>query len=340
VSFTCSDGQSGIAAGACPPSQSISGEGITSVSGSVVDKAGHQTSISTTVRIDRSDPRPSRWRTIIAESELPLDHAAVFNGCVVAKHIDNLNARISICDLDGRPLSSVDLGNLSRVWFGRNRREDNHLLLEVADHQRPNRIERLELATGKTSLLRASAAKHDLSDVVVRQVFVTSRDGTRVPMTLIHRPGITLDGDNRTLLYAYGGFGISLWPSYSERAAASALTAGLEASRERERRLELRLAEMERRISASRLLIRRAAWMRDAGKPFSRQAAMAKLYATEAATWVTHQAIQIHGGYGYVKEFAVERYYRDARVMEIYEGTSEIQRLVIARSLLKDGVKV
>jgi prolyl oligopeptidase len=172
------------------------------------------------VRIDRSDPRPSRWRTIIAESELPLDHAAVFNGCVVAKHIDNLNARISICDLDGRPLSSVDLGNLSRVWFGRNRREDNHLLLEVADHQRPSRIERLELATGKTSLLRASAAKHDLSDVVVRQVFVTSRDGTRVPMTLIHRPGITLDGDNRTLLYAYGGFGISLWPSYSERVAA------------------------------------------------------------------------------------------------------------------------
>jgi alkylation response protein AidB-like acyl-CoA dehydrogenase len=55
---------------------------------------------------------------------------------------------------------------------------------------------------------------------------------------------------------------------------------------------------------------------------------------------VTHQAIQVHGGYGYVKEYAVERYYRDARVMEIYEGTSEIQRLVIARSLLKDGVKV
>ena len=67
---------------------------------------------------------------------------------------------------------------------------------------------------------------------------------------------------------------------------------------------------------------------------------MAKLYASEAATWVTHQAIQVHGGYGYVKEYPVERYYRDARVMEIYEGTSEIQRLVIARSLLKDGVKV
>jgi alkylation response protein AidB-like acyl-CoA dehydrogenase len=97
---------------------------------------------------------------------------------------------------------------------------------------------------------------------------------------------------------------------------------------------------MERRIQASRLLIRRAAWLRDAERPFAREAAMAKLYATEACTWVTHQAIQIHGGYGYVKEYAVERYYRDARVMEIYEGANEIQRLVIARSLLKDGVLV
>jgi alkylation response protein AidB-like acyl-CoA dehydrogenase len=104
--------------------------------------------------------------------------------------------------------------------------------------------------------------------------------------------------------------------------------------------IQFKLAEMERRIQCSRLLIRRAAWLRDTQRPFGREAAMAKLYATEAATWVTHQAIQIHGGYGYVKEYAVERYYRDARIMEIYEGASEIQRLVIARSLLKDGVGV
>jgi alkylation response protein AidB-like acyl-CoA dehydrogenase len=104
--------------------------------------------------------------------------------------------------------------------------------------------------------------------------------------------------------------------------------------------IQFKLAEMERRVQASHLLIQRAAWMRDTGQAFGRASAMAKLYATEAATWVTHQAIQIHGGYGYVKEYAVERYYRDARIMEIYEGTSEIQRLVIARSLLKDGVKV
>ena len=103
--------------------------------------------------------------------------------------------------------------------------------------------------------------------------------------------------------------------------------------------IQFKLAEMERRIQSARLLIQRAAWLKDDGRPFAREASMAKLYASEAATWVTHQAVQVHGGYGYVKEYPVERYYRDARVMEIYEGTSEIQRLVIARSLLKDGVQ-
>ena len=104
--------------------------------------------------------------------------------------------------------------------------------------------------------------------------------------------------------------------------------------------VQFKLAEMERRLQCTRLLLQRAAWRKDIGQPYAREASMAKLYASEAATWITHQAIQVHGGYGYVKEYAVERYYRDARVMEIYEGTSEIQRLVIARSLLKDGVKV
>ena len=104
--------------------------------------------------------------------------------------------------------------------------------------------------------------------------------------------------------------------------------------------IQFKLAEMERRVQAARLLIQKAAWLKDTGQDFIRAASMAKLYSTEAATWVTHQAVQVHGGYGYVKEYPVERYYRDARVMEIYEGTSEIQRLVIARSLLKDGVRI
>lgn len=95
------------------------------------------------------------------------------------------------------------------------------------------------------------------------------------------------------------------------------------------------LADMAVEIDAARLLAHRAACLRDLGaKDFSREASMAKLYASEMCNRVTYRAVQIHGGYGYSKEYSVERYYRDARVTTIYEGTSEIQRLIIARKLL------
>jgi alkylation response protein AidB-like acyl-CoA dehydrogenase len=97
------------------------------------------------------------------------------------------------------------------------------------------------------------------------------------------------------------------------------------------------LADMRVKLDAARALTWRAAWMKSQGVPFTKEASMAKLFASEAATWVTHKALQIHGGYGYVRDYPVERYYRDARVTEIYEGTSEIQRLVIAMHLSKES---
>jgi short/branched chain acyl-CoA dehydrogenase len=92
-------------------------------------------------------------------------------------------------------------------------------------------------------------------------------------------------------------------------------------------------ADMAVAVDAARLLTYRAAWLRDQQRPFRRQAAMAKLYASEAAVTASRQATQIFGGYGYVDETPVSRAYRDAKALEIGEGTSEIQRLVIARSL-------
>ena len=172
------------------------------------------------VRIDQSDPKPDRWHTVIPESDATLNFAAVFESRLVVKHYDDVNHRISIYDLSGAQLSTVDLGKLESVVFGRYDRTDDHLLLEVDDYKQPGRIEWFSLDDSTTSLFRASAAKHDLSDVVVRQVFVTGKDGARIPMTLIHRPDIATDGSNRTLLYAYGGFGFALWPYYSERIAA------------------------------------------------------------------------------------------------------------------------
>lgn len=97
------------------------------------------------------------------------------------------------------------------------------------------------------------------------------------------------------------------------------------------------LADMATRIDAAWVLICRAAQLKDRGEPFAREAAMAKLYASEAAMWATTKAVQIHGGYGYVTDFPVERYMRDAKLAEIGEGTSEVQRMIIAKSLLKDG---
>ena len=94
------------------------------------------------------------------------------------------------------------------------------------------------------------------------------------------------------------------------------------------------LADAATEIHAARLMIYNAAWLKENGKPFSKEASMAKLFATEMAERVCRNAIQIHGGYGYSSEYPVERMYRDARLMTIGEGTSEIQRLVISRSLL------
>jgi butyryl-CoA dehydrogenase len=99
--------------------------------------------------------------------------------------------------------------------------------------------------------------------------------------------------------------------------------------------IQFMLADMATELDAARLLTWRAASMKDAKVKHTTESAEAKLFASEMATRVAHKAIQIHGGYGYSTEFPVERHYRDARITEIYEGTSEIQRIVIAASLLK-----
>ncbi|MFL5938767.1 MAG: acyl-CoA dehydrogenase family protein [Gaiellaceae bacterium] len=98
--------------------------------------------------------------------------------------------------------------------------------------------------------------------------------------------------------------------------------------------IQWKLADMATEIDAARLLVYRAAWLKQEGRPHTEEGAKAKLFASEVARRQTAEAIQVLGGYGYTKEFPVERYYRDAKITEIYEGTSEIQRLVIARSIL------
>jgi alkylation response protein AidB-like acyl-CoA dehydrogenase len=99
--------------------------------------------------------------------------------------------------------------------------------------------------------------------------------------------------------------------------------------------IQFKLADMATKINAARLLVYKAAWLKSKGQECRFEASIAKLYASETANWVANQAVQILGGYGYMKEYPVERFFRDARVTEIYEGTSEVQRIVISRHILQ-----
>lgn len=150
------------------------------------------------------------------------------------------------------------------------------------------------------------------------------------------------------------GFNIAMSTLDCGRISAGALAVGisqaafdiaLQYSKEREQfgkpisafqAIQFHLADMSTMIENARLQVYRAAWMKDQGRPYTLQSAQAKVYASEISSQVTHKAIQILGGYGYMREYQVERMYRDARVTELFEGTSEIQRLVIARQLLKE----
>ena len=149
------------------------------------------------------------------------------------------------------------------------------------------------------------------------------------------------------------GFKIGMWTLDGGRIlvaaqavgiAQAALEAAVNYSKEREQfgrpiasfqGLQFMLADMATELEAARLLTYKAACLKDAGEDYVMLASMAKLKAAEVSEFVTSKALQIHGGYGYIKEFPLERYWRDARITQIYEGTSEIQRLIIARRLLR-----
>jgi len=167
-------------------------------------------------------------------------------------------------------------------------------------------------------------------------------DGCRVPAAnLLGKEGegfkialSTLDG---------GRIGIA---SQATGIAMACLDASIKYAKERKQfdrpigdfqAIQWKIAEMATDVDAAKLLIYRAARMRDAGEPHTKEASMAKLFASTMANRHANQAVQIHGGVGYIKDFPVERYFRDAKITEIYEGTSEIQRIVIASQLLREA---
>jgi butyryl-CoA dehydrogenase len=178
--------------------------------------------------------------------------------------------------------------------------------------------------------LRAS----DTAEVIFDNVSVPARN-------LIGDAG---EGYRQTLTVLEGGrIGIAGFAAGIARGALEEATAYAKERKQFGQRIadfqaiQWMLADIATRIDASWVLTCRAAGLKDQGRPFGREAAMAKLLASETAMWATTKAVQIHGGYGYMADFPVERFMRDAKLAEIGEGTSEVQRMVIAKSLLRDG---
>jgi butyryl-CoA dehydrogenase len=165
-----------------------------------------------------------------------------------------------------------------------------------------------------------------LDDVRVPVANLLGEEGQGFKVAMETLNGGRIGIASQALGIAEGAYGLAL--AYAkERKQFGAPISKLQA-------IQFKLADMYLRIEASRLLVYKAAWMKDNKMNYAMESAMCKLFAAETAMYVTKEAVQIHGGYGYIVEYEVERMYRDAKITEIYEGTSEVQRVVIAKALL------
>ncbi len=162
-----------------------------------------------------SEDRPEPWRTLVAEGDGVIDSATLLDGRIAVVRQHHVSHRLSFHDLAGAETASVAFDEQVALTLGRPQPEDRELLFGVVSYRAPFVVRRADSWTGRDAVLRESAAREDLSDCVARQVFVTAKDGARVPMTLIHRRDLVFHGDTPTRLWGYGGFNVSLLPNFS-----------------------------------------------------------------------------------------------------------------------------
>ena len=165
-----------------------------------------------------------------------------------------------------------------------------------------------------------------LSDVKVPKENRLGEDGFGFKFAMKTLSGGRIGIASQALGIASGAFGLALKYSKERKAFGKEIA--------RHQAIQFKLADMATRIEAARLLCLKAAWEKDQHLDYTLSSSMAKVFASETAMWVTTEAVQVHGGYGYVKEYHVERLMRDAKITQIYEGTSEVQRIVISRAIL------
>ena len=167
------------------------------------------------IAIDITKPERTNWREIIPQAADKLEGVSALNNSFVCIYLQDAHSRVKICSLDGQSLRDIELPDIGSVGGFGGKRSDTETFYSFTGYTVPGTIYHYDLATGASSVFRATRVDFNPADYETKQIFYTSKDGTRVPMFITHRKGIKLDGTNPTLLYGYGGFDFSLTPGFS-----------------------------------------------------------------------------------------------------------------------------
>jgi prolyl oligopeptidase len=167
------------------------------------------------IAIDLAKPQRENWREIVAQQKEPIDAARIVKDRLVLSYLKDAASAMKMFSLDGKLVKEIALGGLGQAFFLPGRPTDPELFFAYATYLAPRAIYRLDPATGATTVVRQSKVAFDPSKYEADQVFYTSKDGTRVPMALVHKKGMARDGKNPTILYGYGGFNVNVLPSFS-----------------------------------------------------------------------------------------------------------------------------
>ncbi len=167
------------------------------------------------IAIDITNPARENWKELIPESDAVLQGVTIINNQFVAEALVDAKSRLTIHELDGRRVKEIELPTIGSVAGISGEREDREMFYAFTSFTYPTSIFRYDFTTGQSTVFRAPKIDFDASQYEVKQVFYSSKDGTRVPMFIVHKKGLKMDGQNPTYLYGYGGFNISLTPSFS-----------------------------------------------------------------------------------------------------------------------------
>jgi prolyl oligopeptidase len=167
------------------------------------------------IAIDVAKPEKENWREVVPQSEHKLDSVSFASGQLLCEYLQDAKSTVKAFDLQGKLVRDVELPGIGSISGFGGRKDDKELYFAFSSFTSPTTIHRYDIAGGTSTIFRKPKLDFDGSHLETKQVFVTSKDGTRVPMFLVHRKGLALDGSNPTLLYGYGGFDISLTPGFS-----------------------------------------------------------------------------------------------------------------------------